>query len=133
MKHTIFLAVVIWGLCLNAIGQKKVDYKPSDSLRVTSLLKQARHLGKDKNLMIYFARQLRGIPYVAKTLEVNPSEQLVVNLHQLDCTTYVETVMALTLCAREQSIRFEDYCRWLRTIRYEQGKIGYTRRLHYFT
>lgn len=48
MKHTIFLAVVIWGLCLNAIGQKKVDYKPSDSLRVTSLLKQARHLGKDK-------------------------------------------------------------------------------------
>ena len=133
MKHTIFLAVVIWGFCLNAIGQEKVDYKPSDSLRVTSLLKQARHLGKDKNLMIYFARQLRGIPYVAKTLEVNPSEQLVVNLRQLDCTTYVETVMALTLCAREQSIRFEDYCRWLRTIRYEQGKIGYTRRLHYFT
>lgn len=83
--------------------------------------------------MIYFARQLRGIPYVAKALEVNPSEQLVVNLRKLDCTTYVETVMALTLCAREQSIRFEDYCRWLRTIRYEQGKIGYTRRLHYFT
>ncbi len=133
MKHAIFLAVIIWGFCLNAIGQEKVDYKPSDSLRVTSLLKQARHLGKDKNLMIYFARQLRGIPYVAKTLEVNPSEQLVVNLRQLDCTTYVETVMALTLCAREQSIRFEDYCRWLRTIRYEQGKIGYTRRLHYFT
>lgn len=27
MKHKIFLAVVIWGFCLNAIGQEKVDYK----------------------------------------------------------------------------------------------------------
>lgn len=110
-----------------------VDYQQTDSVRVEKLLGKAAGLKRGTNLMIYFARQLRGVPYVAQTLEHNDTERLVVNLRQLDCTTYVETVTALTLCARRGERSFSHYCRQLQALRYERGEISYPRRLHYFT
>jgi hypothetical protein len=110
------------------------QYLRSDSLTVVKLLKQARQQAKGTNYMIYFARQLKGIPYVAQTLEKNTTEQLVVNLRQLDCTTYVENVCALTLCMKQGKYGFHDFCRNLQSLRYRNGQIkGYTSRLHYFT
>lgn len=35
--------------------------------------------------------------YVAHTLEVNDEEKLVVNFDEVDCTTFVEYVLALSL------------------------------------
>lgn len=65
-----------------------------------------------------------GTPYVANTLEVNDEEKLVVNLNQVDCTTFVEYVLA-------QSMEGDFTCD-LQRIRYRNGKIdGYTSRLHY--
>lgn len=58
-----------------------------------------------------FAEQFIGVPYVASTLEVNPDEELVVNLRQLDCTTLVENVVALTLTVREEHPTFVSFCR----------------------
>lgn len=46
-------------------------------------------------LMIHTALFFRGTPYVASTLEKEP-EGLVVNLRELDCTTFAETVLALS-------------------------------------
>ena len=100
--------------------------------------------------VLYFARLFLGRPYVAHTLEVNDTEQLVVNTRQLDCTTLIENVLALTLCHRRPSqstvlggfpaevnaspSRYADFCRQLRTLRYRGGIIdGYPSRLHYFT
>ena len=83
---------------------------------------------------LWFARQFLNIPYVAHTLEVNPAEQLVVNTRQLDCTTLVETVTALTLCAHQGKRSWNDYLSTLRTLRYRKGKLdGYPSRLHYFS
>lgn len=65
-----------------------------------------------------------GTPYVANTLEVNDEEKLVVNLNQVDCTTFVEYVLAQSMEG--------DFTRNLQRIRYRNGKIdGYTSRLHY--
>ncbi len=108
------------------------QYTKADSIKVVSLLNDARKQGSE-NWMLYFARKLTSIPYVAKTLEKNKKEQLVVNLRQLDCTTYVETVLALTLCMKNEEYKFADYCKHLRQIRYRQGHISYPERLHYFT
>ena len=111
-----------------------ITYTRADSLKVESLLNAASKLDSTANLMTYFARKLKGIPYVAHTLEVNKNEQLVVNLRQLDCTTYVETVCALTLCTLQRQTTFADYCQWLCRLRYRGGElIDYTSRLHYFT
>ena len=64
----------------------------------------------------------------------NDDEQLIVNLRQLDCTTYVETVLALYRCVKAGKLTFADYCKQLQLLRYEGGgEPHYTKRLHYFT
>ena len=73
------------------------------------------------------------MPYVAKTLENDSIENLVVNTRQLDCTTYVENVLAIYLCIKNQKLSFTDYCSYLRQIRYVGGKVSYPTRQHYFT
>jgi hypothetical protein len=75
-----------------------------------------------------------GIPYVAKTLEIGEVESLVINLNGLDCTTYVENVLAFSLLLKDEKSDFENFTKNLKTIRYKNGKLdGYGSRLHYFT
>ena len=113
--------------------QANPQYTKADSLKVMSLLKEAQRLPAGTNLMLHFARKLTGIPYVAHTLEVNKEERLVVNISQLDCTTYVENVLTLAWCAKHHLYSFDGYCKTLREVRYIGGLIGYTSRQHYFT
>jgi len=82
---------------------------------------------------MYFARKLKSVPYVARTLEGGECERLVVNLRQLDCTTYVENVIALYLCIKNEKTTFRDFCNYLRNMRYENGIVTYPTRLHYFS
>ena len=111
-----------------------VQYNKSDSLKVVELLEGARRQPSGTNIVIYFARQLKGLPYVAHTLEVNRTEKLVVNLRLLDCTTYVENVVALALCMSQKAYTFKAFCDNLCKIRYRGGATPhYTKRLHYFT
>lgn len=111
-----------------------ITYSKADSVKVESLLDDARKQPETVNSIIYFARRLRGVPYVAHTLEVNKTERLVVNLRQLDCTTYVENVLALYLCIKQKSYRFKEFCDNLYKIRYRGGtSLHYVNRLHYFT
>jgi hypothetical protein len=73
-------------------------------------------------------------PYVASTLEIPGDEQLVINLRQVDCTTYVEYVLAISMAAKAGDVSFENFTRNLAFIRYRNGMInGYPSRLHYFS
>lgn len=73
------------------------------------------------------------VPYVASTLEKEP-EGLVVNLRELDCTTFVETVLSLSKTVLDGEPTFESFCINLQLFRYRHGIIdGYTSRLHYTT
>lgn len=108
----------------------QTTYTKADSLTVCRLLKEAPAHAST----LWFACQFHGVPYVAHTLEVNDREQLVVNTRQLDCTTLVETVTALTLCVKQDKRQWSDYLQILRLLRYRQGVLnGYPSRLHYFT
>lgn len=109
------------------------QYSKDDSIKVVALLKGAPEKATPSRLMVYFARQMKGIPYVAQTLEKNAHERLVINLRQLDCTTYVENVLALTRCSLSGQRSFAAFCKQLQMIRYEQGKVAYPQRLHYFS
>lgn len=127
------IVLFVLGLACMTLSAQNIQYTKVDSIIVMKLLQDALKLDKDKNLIIHFSHQLLDIPYVAKTLEVNKSEQLIINLRQLDCTTYVENVMALTLCASNGKTSFDDFCKYLRLIRYQKGNVSYPTRLHYFT
>lgn len=125
MKNIIITLLVL--LALPMYGQL---YQAEDSIFIEQLLRGAKpHQGT-----LGFATQFMDRPYVAHTLEGNATEQLVVNTRQLDCTTFVETVTVLTLCAERGDSTFGQYCQQLQQLRYRQGKLdGYTSRLHYFT
>ncbi|MGI6223651.1 MAG: N-acetylmuramoyl-L-alanine amidase-like domain-containing protein [Prevotella sp.] len=132
MKRILSLLFLL--LSLSSIqAETQPQYTRQDSIKVMQLLTKAKTMKPTTNWMIYFARQLRGIPYVAQTLEKNKKERLVINLRQLDCTTYVENVAALSLCMKNKKYTFEDFCDYLRQLRYEDGKVDYPTRLHYFT
>lgn len=73
-------------------------------------------------------------PYLAATLEINETEQLVCNLQELDCFTFDENVLALYLTKKENSNSYSDFQDHLTQLRYRNSKIeGYASRLHYFT
>ncbi|MBO0933164.1 N-acetylmuramoyl-L-alanine amidase-like domain-containing protein [Fibrella aquatilis] len=83
---------------------------------------------------------LLGRPYVHYTLEGNPTEQLVVNLQQFDCTTFIETTLALALTDQELVASYSPvqaepiFRKYLTKIRYRNGQIdGYASRLHYLS
>jgi len=86
------------------------------------------------DLIVETGRFFLGAPYREGTLEGPGREKLIVNLHAFDCTTFVETVLALVRSARSGKLIAREFRRNLQSIRYRGGKIdGYASRLHYFT
>ncbi|RIV21211.1 DUF1460 domain-containing protein [Fibrisoma montanum] len=89
---------------------------------------------------VTIGKQFLGTPYVPHTLDINAAEQLVVNLKAFDCTTYLETVLALSLAWQDLTdkqnqaqlnVLFRSY---LTRLRYRNGVInGYASRLHYLS
>ena len=113
---------------------QSVTYEREDSIRVVELLQKGRAQAANRNLVLYYAHQFMDAPYVGHTLEVNKQEDLVVNLRELDCTTFVETAIALALTTQHNGSTWEDYLHWLQTIRYNNGNMdGYCSRNHYFS
>ena len=110
-------------------------YTKEDSVLVCQLLQEfvsQRQQLTNEQLIVNIGRKFIGVPYVAHTLDKNEDEKLVVNLHGLDCSTFVETVTALTLCVKKGETRFSDYVHQLEKLRYRDGKMSYVNRLHYF-
>lgn len=134
MKHLKTLVCVALAMFSIALPARALTYQKTDSLRVVELLSKGSRQAPSENLMLFYVKQLLGIPYVGKTLEVNPREELAVNLRELDCTTLVENVVALVLTTQQGSLRFSDFCQNLMKIRYRDGRLdGYASRNHYFS
>ena len=135
---TILMAVLLSGRTSAASDKAATANKQTaaatDSTFVVTALAEARSLPRTTNFPLHFARKFIGQPYVAYTLEVNDEERLVVNTRQLDCTTLVENVTALTLCVYRNLYTWRDFQNALVEMRYRDGRLdGYTSRLHYFT
>lgn len=126
-------AALLAAACHHADAQE-AEYTTADSAMVATLLRDAATQRGDTPPLLYFGRRFIGTPYVAHTLEKGDHEHLIVNLRQMDCTTFVETVTALAMCDQQERRTFADFCRNLSTLRYRHGKMtDYTSRLHYFT
>lgn len=104
-----------------------------DSAHIVSLMREGVSQPSGTNLPLFFGNHFKGYPYVAYTLDQNKEEQLVINTKGLDCTTFVENVLALTVCVKNKLTTFHDFCDVLTQIRYIRGRVAYTARQHYFT
>lgn len=84
--------------------------------------------------LVEIGKTFLGTPYVAQTLEVGNTESLVIDLQGMDCTTFVENVLAFSLLHHESGATFESFVKTLEKIRYRDGVLnGYSSRLHYFS
>lgn len=113
-----------------------VAYTAQDSLIYEKYIAQNK---EDVNLpinklIVRTALFFKDTPYVASTLDNNNSEQLVINLREFDCTTFVETCIALSRTLKTGDYSFANFCNQLKEIRYRKGEINdYSSRLHYVT
>lgn len=115
-----------------AAGPVRWHNESADTIRVQEILTNTATADAD-SLVITIARCFEGTPYVASTLEFSP-EMTTINLDGLDCTTFVETVMALAVTAVEQRLSWHDFVYNLEKMRYRRGTPdGYSSRLHYFS
>lgn len=76
-----------------------------------------------------------GKPYAASMLEnYTGDEKLIINTDSVDCTTFVEYVLATRLSGYDPPFTDSSFIRNVERIRYRSGKLnGYTSRLHYFS
>jgi hypothetical protein len=100
------------------------------SRRVKQLLSEVESCGSTTSRIEVLSRHFLGQPYTANPLigSADQPEVFTASLDGLDCVTYVELVLAL---ARASSV--DEFVRWLRKIRYEDGRIAWNRRNHYMT
>jgi len=85
-------------------------------------------------LMARIGSDFAGTPYVARTLDLSGEENLVINLREFDCTTFVESCLAIALTIKSGELTFEQFSAQLEKIRYRNGRLdGYASRLHYFS
>lgn len=93
---------------------------------------------KDSNLstgelVLKIGNDFLGTPYVGNTLDRTVEEDLVVNLRELDCTTFAENCLAIARTIKSGKPTFEIFANELEKIRYRNGQLnGYVSRLHYF-
>ena len=123
----------IFSACSEKIDST-IEYTKQDSICIVQILKEAKTEKGNEARTLYFGKKFLGVPYVGHTLEEGTKEHLIINTRGLDCTTFVETVSALSLCDANNKRSFADFCYYLRQLRYRSGQIdGYPSRLHYFT
>jgi len=133
MKHFLLFTFLILS---NGVFSQQIACSPKDRQAVEDKLIVVdgfleNDLGKT---MVAVGKTFLGTPYIAKTLEIGTKESLVVNLQGLDCTTFVENVLAFSLLLKNEKSSFRDFAEALETIRYKDGKLdGYASRLHYFS
>ena len=106
-----------------------------DTTLINDLLHQGYDSGlTDANALVeFYARRLLGTPYVAHTLEAD-QEVLTINIHELDCLTFIETLYALTRVTQAGRYSWRDFAANIENVRYRGGTMGdYATRIHYIS
>lgn len=124
----LMIIAAVWQIHAQAV---RWSHTPEDSVEINSILRTLSAL--DNPTTTDAAKFFAGRPYVAATLEGDP-EMLTVRTDVFDCTTFVETCIAMTLAAKSTNADVEDFVKALTNLRYRDGRVnGYASRLHYIS
>ena len=122
--------------CTHAVGLQQMRFHcADDTLKINQLIAKGANSGcKTANELVgFYAHELLGTPYVAHTLE-GDTEKLTINIDELDCTTFIETLYALARTTLNGRTNWRDYAANLENLRYRDGRMGdYATRLHYIS
>ncbi len=120
---------------ISAVTPAEVRFhnEEADTSKITQILIELDAMGLDtpEKIVEKAGEMFIGTPYVAGTLECTP-EQLTINTDELDCTTFVETALALAMTIESNRTSWRDFINNLEVLRYRNGRVnGYPSRLHY--
>lgn len=123
-------SILLFSLIVSC-SAKQPEEKEVDSWSVRdSMLIRGVESAVNKSV-IEVAKVFLGTPYVAKILEKGDDYSTIVNLHEVDCTTFVENLLAIK---NIKDFSKQGVAEMLERLRYRAGNAnGYTSRLHYFT
>lgn len=136
MSNSIRMVLLCIFGCTTVINAQMVQCSAVDRADFEKRVERLRGLDeKDPGTAIVaIGKMFLGTPYKAYTLESSDPEQLIVTFQGLDCTTFVENVLAFYMLYRIKVYSFDAFAEQLQKIRYRDGQIdGYPSRLHYFT
>ena len=132
MKHSVIISTLLLS-CASLCAREyncNVVYSPQDSIRCEEIL----NLPFSSNLCTTsIAKLFLETPYLGGTLDREDKESVVIRFDSVDCTTFVETITALTRCKEKDESNFSEFVKEVENIRYRNGICnGYASRLHYF-
>lgn len=134
-KYALALFFGSYAIQSHAIGSDETVFKneATDTTRITSILIDECKRDDPGNVS-RIASLFIDAPYKGATLEGDSIETLRINLDEFDCTTFMETVLAMAYTAAENRQSWHDYAYNLRRMRYRNGETdGYSSRLHYIS
>ena len=133
MKFLSFFLILIF-CCKASTAQLIVTEEDKAIFNQKLVLLQNKTSHSYTKQLVLLGKSFLGTPYKEKTLKIGATESLVVNLRGLDCTTFVENTLALSLLTKNTEHNFSAFTENLKQIRYRNGVLdGYASRLHYFT
>lgn len=113
-----------------------VIYEKNDSMTIERILHKHsgnRHIDTG-GLLLAVADEFIGCKYVPNTLDGHDGEPLYISCTRLDCTTFVELVVAIAISIKEEKANFVTVCHNLERLRYRNGRRDeYASRLHYIS
>lgn len=137
MKHFLTGVLLSMALASNSANPHDIRFhnEATDTTKINTILLDATKATEGMSpeaRVAYIGKEFLGTPYVSGTLEGGDTETLTINLDEMDCTTYVETVMALAYTIGEGRTSWRDFAYNLERLRYRSGEMkGYGSRLHY--
>lgn len=136
MTAYIIRSTVLIFISIIAITETKAQdiiYEKRDSIFIEDIITKhpAGIYDTTGERILALAKEFIGKEYVAGTLDEHNGEPLYISSNKLDCTTFVELVLAASVCKKSD---FRSTCKTLEQIRYRNGiRNGYTSRLHYIS
>lgn len=137
MRKFRFLGIIIsFYMCVCMWGQRAVCFHNEgvDTLKITQWLSElaGKRFASTGDMVAEAGKLMLGTPYAGGTLDEGDQECLTVNLDSVDCTTFLESAVAMALCVDSRRISWHDFVYNLERIRYRGGhENGYASRLHY--
>jgi hypothetical protein len=133
----LILSMILPGMGIMAqVNPKECIFQAEDKLIAENKLKvfAVEASLPISDLIVKIGLSFQETPYAAASLENGIDEKLTINLRQLDCTTFAESVLALARTVKLKKTDFESFAAELEKIRYRNGiRNQYPSRLHYFS
>lgn len=140
MNKKFFFAIILffWLFSQKIAAQTSIVCDSLQINQIEIILKNALvnhyYLLPINEIELTVAKKLLRTKYVGGVVDKEPKECLVVNIKQLDCVTFLENVVVLSILIKNKKNKIDDYYQELTKIRYRNGQMTtYPSRLHYFS